>query len=199
MPGGSCGSWAGAASDRSVALWSATRKRFASGSRSAGRRLKKSPKGAPDHRFHRRKRTERTTPPLPHLGSTRPDAGAAIPLQLENIIGHCGCDLVELLFPAVSRGGSQPANHFVSVAPAAAHSRQAANRLGWATGTSQPRGVGLCSPAEGEVVAGVSSRLRPGTESGGVPVVALEAARAAQLLPGGFRPVEFARPQSTAP
>ena len=38
--------------------------------------------------------------------------------------------------------------------------------------------------AEGTPVAGVPSRLRAGTEPGRVPVVALEAARAAQLLSG---------------
>src|SRR5439155_1657123 len=79
----------------------------------------------------------------------------------------------------------------VSLASAAAHSRQAADRLGWVAGASQSRGVGVCPPAEGSLVAGVPSRLRAGTESRRVPVVALEAARAAQLLPGELRPVEF--------
>ena len=38
--------------------------------------------------------TLRFSPPLPYLGTTRTDAGAAIPLQLEDVVGDSGCDLV---------------------------------------------------------------------------------------------------------
>ena len=68
--------------------------------------LKKGQKRRPHHRLHRRERTERASPPLPYLGTTRTDAGAAIPLQLEDLIGDRGRDLVELLLPPVS--GSDP-------------------------------------------------------------------------------------------
>jgi hypothetical protein len=45
----------------------------------------------------------------------------------------------------------------------------------------------------------VPSRLRPGTESGRVSVVPLEATRVAQFLSGQLRPVESAGPPRTAP
>ena len=43
------------------------------------------------------------------LGAARPDAGAAISLQVEDAVGNGGRDLVELLLPAVSRLDLQPA------------------------------------------------------------------------------------------
>ena len=42
--------------------------------------IKKSPERRPYDRLHRRKWTEPTPPPLPYLGATRTDAGAAISL-----------------------------------------------------------------------------------------------------------------------
>jgi hypothetical protein len=41
--------------------------------------------------------------PSAHLDATWTDPGAAIPLQLEAALGRCRHDLVELLFPALSR------------------------------------------------------------------------------------------------
>src|SRR5262252_5332233 len=58
----------------------ALKTRSGSGSRSAGRRLKKSPKRGPYHRLHRRKRIERTTPLLSDLGTAGTDADPAISL-----------------------------------------------------------------------------------------------------------------------
>src|SRR5271167_3152150 len=146
------------------------------GSGSAGRRLKKSPKRAADHRLPRRKRTERAPAPLPHLGAARTDAGAATSFQLEDAVGDGGGNVVELLLPAVSRRHPQPADHRVSLSPAAPHSRQAADRLGRTARPSQPRGVGLRPAAERTLMAGVPPRLRAGAEPGGVSVVALETA-----------------------
>ena len=72
----------------------------------------------------------------------------------------------------------------------APHSRQAADRLGRAARASQPRGVGVRTAAARASVAGVSSRLRAGTEPGRVSVVALETARTAELLPARLRATE---------
>src|SRR5437899_10099386 len=77
-PGAFCGSWAGAASVQWGGRWSGTKKRSGCGSRSVGRRLKKSPQRGAHHRLHRRERIERAPAPLPYLGATRTDAGAAI-------------------------------------------------------------------------------------------------------------------------
>ena len=88
--------------------WSATRRRSRSGSGSAGRRLKKSPKRKTDDRFHRRERIERAAPPLPHGGAARTDSGAAIPFQLEDAVGHRGHHLAgtftSACFPALWAG-----------------------------------------------------------------------------------------------
>jgi len=98
-----CGSWDGAVSVPPGAPWSGMQRRSGGGSRSAGRRLKKSPPGRPHHRLHRRKRTEPAPAPLPHLGAPWTDARVAVSLQLEDTVGDGRCDMVELLFPAVSR------------------------------------------------------------------------------------------------
>src|SRR5438309_9300283 len=58
-PGAFCGSWAGAASVQWGGRWSGTKKRSGCGSRSVGRRLKKSPQRGAHHRLHRRERIER--------------------------------------------------------------------------------------------------------------------------------------------
>src|SRR5215469_5613795 len=49
--------------------------RSGGGSRSVGRRLKKSPERRPHHRLCRRKRTERTPAPLSHLGAEGTNTG----------------------------------------------------------------------------------------------------------------------------
>jgi len=136
---------------------------------------------------------------LPHLGAERTDAGAAVSLQLEDVGRDSGRNLVELLLPVVSGDNPQPADHRVSLSPTAPHSRQGADRLGRAAGTSQPRCLGLRAAAERTLMAGISSCLRPATESGRVSVVALETARAAQLLSAEFQAVELLRSQGLAP
>ena len=122
----------------------------ANGNGSAGRGLKKSPKRKAYHRLRRRKRTERAPAPHAHLGTERANAGAAVPLHLEDAFRHGRNHLLEFLFPAVSRGDSQSADHRVSGAPASAYSWQAADRVGRLACPSQPRGVGVrASAAEG--------------------------------------------------
>ena len=162
--------------------------------------IKKSPKRRPDDRLHRRKRTEPAPPPLPHLGAARANAGAAIPLQLENVVGDGGRHLlVELLLPALSRQHSQPAGDRVPEALAAPSSGKTVDRLGRVARSSQSSGVGLCAPAAGAPVAGVSSGLCTGAESSRVSVVALEATRTAELLSDYLWPVEPACPAGAAP
>ena len=53
MCGASCGDWDGVVSDLPGAPWSEMRRRSGSGSRSAGRRLKKSPQRRPHDHLHR--------------------------------------------------------------------------------------------------------------------------------------------------
>jgi hypothetical protein len=144
------------------------------------------------------KRTEPTPAPLPDLGASGTNPGAAIPLQLEDAVGNRGGDVVELLLSAVSRSHSQPADHRVSLPPDAPHSRQTADRLGWSTWTSQSRRVGLRARAEGALVAGVSSRLCARTEPGGISMVTLETARVTQLLSHDLWPIEPSCPTSVA-
>ncbi len=120
---------------------------------------------------------------MPHLGAAGTDAGAAISLQLEELVSHCGGDVVEFLLSLVSGSHPQCADHRVSHSSPAPHSRQAHDCLGWATRASQPCRVGVCTAAARTSVAGVSSGLRPGTKPGRVSVVALETARTAELLP----------------
>src|SRR6202521_2344840 len=152
--------------------------------------LKKGQKAGPDHSFHRRERAQRAAPSLPHLGAAGTDSGAAIPFQLENSVGDGGGDVVELLLSALSRRHQKSASGRVPPPSDAPSARQAADRLGRPAQSSQPPGVGLCSPTARTPVAGIPSGLCSRTQSGGVSVVALEAARTTQLLPERIRPVE---------
>ena len=51
--------------------------------------------------LYRRERTERAAPSGANLGAARTNAGAAIPLQLENACGRGWHHLVQLLLPAL--------------------------------------------------------------------------------------------------
>src|SRR5215469_10958183 len=169
------------------------------GSRSVGRRLKKSPERRPHHRLCRRKRTERTPAPLSHLGAEGTNTGVAVSLQLEDVVGDGRGNVVELLLSTVSRRDSQPADHRVSRALAAPPTGQTAHCLGWLARPPQPCRMGLCAPAARTPPAGISSRLRAGTESSRVSVVALETTRTAQLLPPEFWPAQPLCPQGPSP
>src|SRR2546425_10789367 len=163
MRGGFCDNWDGAANGLPDGHWSGTKRRSGDGNRSAGRSKKKREKRGPHDRLHRRKRTEPKAAPLPDLGATRTDAGAAISLQLEDAVGDGGRDLVELLFSPLSQHDSQPAGDRVPHPPATPSARQAADRLGWPAESPQPNGVGLRAPAARALVVGVSAGLRSGT------------------------------------
>src|ERR1700693_3528999 len=174
--GAFCGNWVGVASVRWDELWSGTRRPSGDGRRSAGRRLKKSPKTGAHHCLRRRKRIEPEAAPLPHVGAEGADAGVAVPLQLEDFVGHGRGNLVELLFPPVSRHYPQPPGSGVPGTSVASPSRKSADRLGWSAQPPQPHGVGLRPAAAGSALAGVFTRLCTGNEPGGGSVVALEAA-----------------------
>ena len=105
---------------------------------------------------------------------------------------------MELLLSLVSRKHSQSANHRVPLPFTAPHSRQAADRLGWATGTPQPHHLGVHPPAARAIVGRVSPGVRARTQSRGVFVVSLEAARITQPMPTELRATEPLRPPSAA-
>ena len=106
-------------------------------------RLKKSPPGRPHDRLHRRERTERAAPPLPHLGTKRTNAGAAVPLQLEDAFGYGRGHMVELLLPSFSWRHSFAAGDPVPRPSAMPHTRKVVDRLGRASGAPQRRSLGL--------------------------------------------------------
>src|SRR5690348_16669538 len=87
----------------------------------------------------------------------------------------------------------------VSRTSSAASSGKCADCLGRSAKPPQSHGVGLRAAATWTIVSGVPAGLRPGAESGGVPVVALEAPRVAELLPAGLWGTELSSPQGTAP
>jgi hypothetical protein len=74
----------------------------------------------------------------------------------------------------------------------------ALEHLGRSAEPPESAGLGLPAGATGTTVAGVSAGLRAGVEPGGIPVVALEAARTAQPVPEGLRDAERARLTSPA-
>ena len=120
-------------------------------------------------RLHRRKRTEPTAAPLPDLGATRTDAGAAISLQLIDAVSNGGRDLVDFYF-RLNRGTSDR----FPWPPAVPSARQAAYRLGWPAESPQPNGLRFRAPAVRAGGVGVFADLRSGTEPGRVSVGALE-------------------------
>lgn len=94
--------------------------------------------------------------------------------------------MVELLFPVVPGSDLQPASHRISLPSAAPRLQSAATGLGRAVVPSQPDGAGIHLAAERAPLDGVPAHLCAGTEPSGVSVVALEAARTAELLPTGL-------------
>jgi len=66
--------------------------------------LKKSPARGAHPDLCRRKRTKPTPSPLPHLVAAWADPGAAVQLQLENLIGGRRADSVEFLLSVLSGG-----------------------------------------------------------------------------------------------
>src|SRR5215467_6048035 len=131
-------------------------------------------RSAPD-----RARVRGEVPSRPGVADSAP-VGVAVSLQLEDVVGDGRGNVVELLLSTVSRRDSQPADHRVSRALAAPPTGQTAHCLGWLARPPQPCRMGLCAPAARTPLAGISSRLRAGTESSRVSVVALETTRTAQ-------------------
>src|ERR1700730_15382786 len=92
--------------------------------------LKKSAPGTAHHRLHRRQRIERATLSRTHLGGTGTDSGAAIPLHLEAALGRRRYDLVELLFPALSRDHPRSSGGGFSWSPAPSPTWQTTDSVG---------------------------------------------------------------------
>jgi len=76
--------------------------------------------------------------------------------------------VVELLLQAVSRSDQGAADCRLPDAPAAPPAPPAAGHLGWLAGSSQCAGAGLRHGPRRTAHAGVSPRLRPRAQSGGV-------------------------------
>src|SRR5262249_50454243 len=149
--------------------------------------------------LRRRKRIERTTPSLSHLGPARRDAGAPISFQLEVAVGHGGHHRVELLLPAVPRHDPQPAGGHVPRASIAAPARPGLGDLGSPGHASQPAGPrvrrGPARPPDARVPADV----RAGAQPRGIRLGSLEAARVADLRPGRLWPTQPLRPPGPDP
>jgi transposase len=71
----------------------------ATGNATGGHRLKKSPKRRQNNRLDRRKRGQSEALSRTHVGSQRRYASPAISFQLEDVVCHCGYDLLSVLFP----------------------------------------------------------------------------------------------------
>src|SRR5450759_2203713 len=157
----------------------------ATGRRSVGQTLKKSPKRAANDRLSGRKRTEPASAPLPDLVAAGPHTSAAIPLQLEDAFGHRGHHAVEFLFPVLSRSDPRATDRGVSQTPAAAYSRKAPAGVGPAPRASQPSGAGVRSRAEGPHPHRIPASLCSGVESYRVHLGLLQAPQTLQRLPQG--------------
>ena len=173
--GGSWGSWAGAASAPRAVPWSVTRTPSGIGSDTAGLPLKKSPCGRPDHRLRRRERTDAKAPCLPHLGSTRRDSRAAVPLPLGQSLRDRRSNVVEVLLQALSWERTVSAGRVVPSPPAAAHTRAIAGDLGRAAAAPESSRQGSHRGTSRAVGDRFSACLCSGTESRGIPVGVLEA------------------------
>src|SRR5713101_8786807 len=174
MSGACWDNWAGVASARPVARWSATKKPSSAGRSTAGPSLKKSSPGGPNHRLHRRERAERAAPPLPHVGASRTDLSAAISFQLEAALGDGRDNLVAFLLPALSWTHSQSPGDRVSYSSLGPSPWQVAGHLGGPARAPQPLGPALGRRPAAPARTGAPARLRSGTQPGGVPLGLLE-------------------------
>ena len=161
--------------------------------------LKKSPRRRPHHSLHRRKRIESEAAPLPQLGAAREDAHPTVQLQLAEAFRRSGADAAQLLFPALSRRDPTSRGDRLSQSARASHRETAADRLGSIASPPQPLGAGVHRTLRRAHRDGVLAGLCPGTESGGIHLVVLEAARTAECLSQRLRAAEPARPPSAAP
>ena len=161
--------------------------------------LKKSPHRRPHHSLHRRKRIESEAAPLPQLGATREDAHPTVQLQRAEAFRLSGADAAQLLLPALSRRDPPSRGDRLSQSARASHRTTVADRLGPIAGSPQPLGAGVHRTLRRAHRDGVLAGVCPGVESGGIHLVVLEAARAAECLSQRLRAVEPARPPGAAP
>src|SRR6266446_7458414 len=197
--GAFCAGSTGAASVRADERWNATSRRSASGRRSRGRGLKKSPLSEAHDRLRRRKRIERTTASGADLGAARADPGAATSFQLEDAVGGGRDHLVELLLPALSWRHPCPRGDRLPRPFAAPPAGQAAGGLGRAAAAPGAAGHGIYPRAAGPAGGRALTSLRPGTQSGRIYLGLLETSRTAQLLPARFQPAQLSGAPRTAP
>ena len=150
-----------------------------------GPALKKSrPRRAHD-RLHRRKRVESASPSVPHLGAAWTNSRASVPLQLEDHIGCCRDDRVELLFPDLRKGGRQGRDDSLPDPPPPIHQNTVTGGLGQAAGTPQPTGGSVPGFLGRLDRHRIPSALCTETQSRGISVGSLEAPYIAQRLPQG--------------
>ena len=167
MFGGFCGSWRGVASDRRDAPWNGMKRPSGNGRKSAGRKLKKGPRGGSNPSVRGRERADRTTESVSYVVAPRTDVGAAITLQLEESVGHRWSHVVALLLSTVSGSHQESPDHRIPEALDAAYSRAAAGGMGPPAQPPEPVGSGICCRHRGRVGPGTVAGLCPGTQSCG--------------------------------
>src|SRR5437764_74615 len=101
--------WAGAVSGPRDGRASARKTRSGAGDACAGLPLKKSPPARAHDHLHRRKRSKPAAASLPDLVASRRHTRSAVQFQLEDVVGRGRDHLLQLLFPALSRHGEEPA------------------------------------------------------------------------------------------
>src|SRR5207248_3844968 len=125
----------------------------------AGLPLKKSPPARAHDHLHRRKRSKPATASLPDLVASRRHTRSAVQFQLEVVVGRGRDHLLQLLFPALSRHGEEPAGDRFPRSSAAAHLRTAADRVGPARRSSERHRTRLHLRTGWSPVGGIPSRL----------------------------------------
>src|SRR5437868_10194441 len=135
--------WAGAVSGPRDGRASARKTRSGAGDACAGLPLKKSPPARAHDHLHRRKRSKPAAASLPDLVASRRHTRSAVQFQLEDVVGRGRDHLLQLLFPALSRHGEEPAGDRFPGSSAAAHLRTAADRVGPAGRSSERHGTRL--------------------------------------------------------
>jgi len=180
--------------------WSATRRRFGTGSSHAGPRLKKSPPRTAHYRLHRRKWIERAPPSRADPGAARADAGAPISLQLESAVGGGGSHLVELLLPALSCSRQRLPFLLVKVQPRQLTSRPGSISDGRGGNESTASSDVYVLRCQVKVPNGQEGKQTGGPQHKGMPAVSKWKSRGKPFtgtLRGAEPRVEGRRPKST--
>lgn len=137
--------------------------------------IKKSSKRRTHNRLHRRKWSEPAAPPAAHLGAAWADAGFAVPLQLEDLIGHRRGDPLELLLSDLRGLHQVRASHRVPQALAPLYTGRHPADLGPASGSQKQAHPSIHPGSERPLGCRVPPALRAGTEPGGVHLGTLQA------------------------